>query len=273
MKKITIMSLVMMAMLIIISCSKDDDVTDGNHGNDGGGGSPIVTVVINEDGTTSNRSAFSVIDEKNFYLDYIKYTIEEGHLIVSGYDQSGFKGVANIVDRITYGGDTYKVLKIGRFAFYDCTSLTSLNISNSIKSIGERAFHYCPELTSVTFGNSVTSIGESAFFGCSGLTSVTIPPNMSRIEITTFEGCDGLTSVTIPKNITFIGGGAFGFCSRLTSIVIEATMPPTTLPSMCMYSDLVTIYVPKKSLELYKNTSPWNDEKFFTLKPIEEKER
>ena len=52
MKKITIMSLVMMAMLIIISCSKDDDVTDGNHGNDGGGGSPIVTVVINEDGTS-----------------------------------------------------------------------------------------------------------------------------------------------------------------------------------------------------------------------------
>ena len=250
MKKITIMSLVMMAMLIIISCSKDDDVTDGNHGNDGGGGSPIVTVVINEDGTTSNRSTFSVIDEKNFYLDYIKYTIEEGHLIVSGYDQSGFKGVANIVDRITYGGDTYKVLKIGRCAFYDCTSLTSLNISNSIKSIGERAFHYCPELTSVTFGNSVTSIGESAFFGCSGL-----------------------TSVTIPKGITFIGGGAFGFCPRLTSIVIEATMPPTTLPSMCMYSDLVTIYVPKKSLELYKNTSPWKDEKFFTLKPIEEKER
>ena len=88
MKKITIMSLVMMAMLIIISCSKDDDVTDGNHGNDGGGGSPIVTVVINEDGTTSNGSTFSVIDEKNFYLDYIKYTIEEGHLIVSGYDQS-----------------------------------------------------------------------------------------------------------------------------------------------------------------------------------------
>ena len=30
MKKITIMSLVMMAMLIMISCSKDDDVTDGN---------------------------------------------------------------------------------------------------------------------------------------------------------------------------------------------------------------------------------------------------
>ena len=147
MKKITIMSLVMTARLIIISCSKDDDVTDGNHGNDGGGGSPIVTVVINEDGTTSNGSTFSVIDEKNFYLDYIKYTIEEGHLIVSGYDQSGFKGVANIVDRITYGGDTYKVLKIGRFAFYDCTSLTSLNISNSIKSIGEWAFSYCNRIT------------------------------------------------------------------------------------------------------------------------------
>lgn len=198
MKKITIMSLVMMAMLIIISCSKDDDVTDGNHGNDGGGGSPIVTVVINEDGTTSNGSTFSVIDEKNFYLDYIKYTIEEGHLIVSGYDQSGFKGVANIVDQITYGGDTYKVLKIGRFAFYDCTSLTSLNISNSIKSIGEWAFHYCPNLTSVTFGNSVTSIEKCAFYLCSGLTSLTIPNSVTSIGGSAFHGCSGLTSVTIP---------------------------------------------------------------------------
>lgn len=273
MKKITIMSLVMMAMLIIISCSKDDDVTDGNHGNDGGGGSPIVAVVINEDGTTSNRSTFSVIDEKNFYLDYIKYTIEEGHLIVSGYDKSGFKGVANIVDRITYGGDTYKVLKIGRGAFHYCSKLTSVTIGNSVTSIEEGAFAGCSGLTSVNFPSSVTSIGESAFSGCSGLTSLTIPPRMNRIEISTFSGCGGLTSVTIPKGITFIGGGAFGFCPRLTSIVIEATMPPTTLPSMCWYSDLVTIYVPKKSLELYKNTSPWKDEKFFTLKPIEEKER
>lgn len=260
----------MMAMLMITSCSKDDDVTNGNQGSGGEGGGPIVTVVINEDGTTSNRSTFSVIDEKNFYLDYIKYTIEEGHLIVSGYDKSGFKGVANIVDRITYGGDTYKVLKIGRRAFHYCSKLTSVTIGNSVTSIEEGAFAGCSGLTSVNFPSSVTSIGESAFSGCSGLTSLTIPPRMNRIEISTFSGCGGLTSVTIPKNITFIGGGAFGFCSRLTSIVIEASMPPTTVSSMCWYSPVEAIYVPKKSLEIYKNTQPWGDESLFPLKPIEE---
>ena len=157
--------------------------------------------------------------------------------------------------------------------FHYCPNLTSVTFGNSVTSIEKCAFYLCSGLTSLTIPNSVTSIGGSAFHGCSGLTSVTIPPNMSRIESSTFSGCGGLTSVTIPKGITFIGGGAFWGCPRLTSIVIEATIPPTTLPSMCGYSDLVTIYVPKKSLELYKNTSPWKDERFFTPKPIEEKER
>ena len=54
----------------------------------------------------------------------------------------------------------HDVSSIGDYAFYDCTSLTSITIPNSVTSIGYIAFHGCTGLTSITIPSSVTSIGE-----------------------------------------------------------------------------------------------------------------
>ena len=61
--------------------------------------------------------------------------------------------------------------KISAEAFYNCSSLISVTIPNSVTSIGKSAFRYCG-LTSVTIGGSVKSIGNSAFYNCDSLTSV-----------------------------------------------------------------------------------------------------
>ena len=72
------------------------------------------------------------------------------------------------------------VVSIGYYAFCECSSLTSVTISDSVTSIGDNAFQYCSSLASVTIPNSVTEIGEYAFYGCDKLVDVycyaTTPP-------------------------------------------------------------------------------------------------
>ena len=63
---------------------------------------------------------------------------------------------------------------IGPFAFYNCSSLTSITILDNVTSIGEYAFYDCDSLTSVVIPDSITTIGESAFRACA-LTEITLP--------------------------------------------------------------------------------------------------
>ena len=106
------------------------------------------------------------------------------------------------------------------YAFYRCSSLTSITIPNSVTSVGTYAFRYCSSLTSITIGNSVKSIGYGAFYGCSGFTSITIGNSVKSIGMWAFYGCSSLTSITIPNSVTSVGAYAFDGCSGLTSITI-----------------------------------------------------
>ena len=55
---------------------------------------------------------------------------------------------------------------IGNKALGCCTSLTSINIPNSVTNIGDEAFSWCYSLTSIKIPNSVTNIGDEAFNEC-----------------------------------------------------------------------------------------------------------
>ena len=97
-----------------------------------------------------------------------------------------------------------------------------LIIPNSVTNIGDYAFYNCTSLTSVTIPDSVTSIGLGAFQGCSGLTSITIPDSVTRIGNSAFYGC-GFTSVTIGSGVTRIEKFAFAQCTSLISMTFNGT--------------------------------------------------
>ena len=64
------------------------------------------------------------------------------------------------------------VTSIGDWAFFNCSSLTSITIPESVTSIGNDAFYNCSSLTSITIPESVTSIGNEAFGNCEKLTEL-----------------------------------------------------------------------------------------------------
>ncbi|MBO7261660.1 MAG: leucine-rich repeat protein [Alistipes sp.] len=190
---------------------------------------------------------------------FIEYTSEGGYP-VSPYDSSAFG--ATIIRNEYIDGKGYidfdaPITSIGDDAFYDCTSLTSITIPDSVTSIGYEAFWGCTSLTCVTIGNGVTSIGDRVFSMCFSLTSVyitdiaawcnisfvgsnsnplcnaenlylnnelvtdlIIPDSITSIGDWAFYNCDSLTSVTIPDSVTSIGSCAFENCTLLTSVTI-----------------------------------------------------
>ncbi len=169
---------------------------------------------------------------------------------------------------------------IGSYAFYNCSSLTSVTIGNSVTSIGMDAFSHCSSLTSVTIGNSVTSIGDQAFFHCSSLTSVTIGNSVTSIGDVAFSGCDNLqyneydnayylgnednpyvvlvkakssdiTSCTINENTKVIYGDAFRNCTSLTSITIPDSVTSIGSSAFSGCSSLTSVTIPNSVTRIF----------------------
>ena len=52
------------------------------------------------------------------------------------------------------------------------------------------AFFYCSSLSKVVISDSVTRIGKSAFFYCSSLSYIAIPYSVTSVENIAFGGCN-----------------------------------------------------------------------------------
>ena len=90
---------------------------------------------------------------------------------------------------------------IGKYAFRDCKSLTSVIIPSSVTEIREYAFDGCISLKNVNIPSSVTSIGKYAFFYCSGLKSIYVyAETVPSIGAGAFNGFDSENcTLYVPK--------------------------------------------------------------------------
>ena len=116
-------------------------------------------------------------------------TVEVTYYVYGDQNANTYTGSLIIPNGVIYDGVIYSVTSIGSCAFFKCSGLTSITISNNVESIASAAFYKCTSLRSITIPNSVTSIGDNTFYGCSGLTSVTISNSVTCIEQSVFRDC------------------------------------------------------------------------------------
>jgi hypothetical protein len=150
------------------------------------------------------------IGNDTFYNCSSLTTIEVGAENVNYADVNGvlFNKEKTVLHTYPAGktGDNYvianSVTSIGYYAFFQCTSLTSITIPDSVTSIGESAFYKCTNLTSVTIPDGVTSIGRGAFDSCSSLTSITFMGAAPTVGGNAFYGvADGAVAVLTGENL------------------------------------------------------------------------
>lgn len=109
---------------------------------------------------------------------------------------------------------------IEAYVFYDCSSLTSIVIPNTVTYIGERAFFECASLSLITIGNSVEFIDEYAFRNCISLTSITIPASVTELGTAPFTGCTSMESFFVdPGNTEYSAYGGVLFNFERTSLI------------------------------------------------------
>ena len=154
-----------------------------------------------------NHSSLNIVAGSSEYgcVAYYAKEVHTGETKIvnqNGYLFSTYNGINYLLGYV--GSDTILALpetyngqncEIYQYAFYGCSSLTSITISDSVTSIGNYAFFHCSSLTSITIPDSVTSIGHSAFLDCSSLTSITIPDSVTSIDDFTFLNCSSLKTV------------------------------------------------------------------------------
>ena len=126
------------------------------------------------------------------------------------------------------------ITEIRQFAFYNCTSLTSVEFGNNLQTIDDSAFKYCTGLTNVNVPGNVTRINGSAFAYCTNLESATLNEGTLSIGGYAFYQCKKLKSMEIPNSVSSIGTYIFGYCYALENVVIGDGV--TQIPDDCFYS-------------------------------------
>ena len=156
-----------------------------------------------------------------------------------------YNGELNIPASIPAEGTECNVTEIAEWAFYECSGITDITISEGISFIKDGAFAGCSGLSAVTLPESLTSIGDGVFAGCTLLEQISIPDGITEIGNYSFFSCESLTEVNLPAGLTLIDEGAFFGCSALTGIELPEGLNEIGDYSFLSCTSLTSVQIPE----------------------------
>ena len=156
----------------------------------------------------------------------------------------------DFISSITKGVVAQGVTNVGDRSFYNCSSMTSVELTDGIILITGGAFENCTSLTSLTLPKGLEKFGGNAFKGCTGLTGeLVIPDSVREIRNWAFMNCTSISSVSIGKNVESISASAFENCKSLKNVTFRGdtknigshAFRATSLTSLTLPDGLETI--------------------------------
>lgn len=107
-----------------------------------------------------------------------------------------------IPSTVVHNDSTFRVVGIGKFAFYSDKVLESVTMHDGIRYVGDCAFRECWNLTSVNFSENVASLGRQSFFQCKSLADITLPAALAKIGPEAFYLCEKLAAFRLSAGNT-----------------------------------------------------------------------
>lgn len=190
-----------------------------------------VTVDVAGSGGIAAGISYDEISDNGYLL---KATVYGDVLMAYAFNEASTLTEVNLPNSIT---------KIPDYAFQRCTNLAPTELPASLQTIGNYAFYTCSMLALTELPTSLQKIGNYAFQGTK-LALTELPANVAKVSEGVFRSCSNLAITEIPASVTHIYRYAFSGCSSLRNITFKGT--PAYIDSNAFQSCtfLETINVP-----------------------------
>ena len=238
----------------------------------------LTAIVVPDTVMTISDGAFSwCYSLEEMTLPFVGYSRESSSPFGCVFGRSSFPGG---IETRQPGGSYYipstlkKVTitdseRIPESAFYNCTGLTDIILSDKVKEIGELAFYNTPMYNNsanwyngvlyydrylIVANESISGsyeirsgteiIAEKAFYEFTGITNITFPESVAAISGYAFYGCTGLTGIALGSNLNRIGDYAFYGCSSMTGLSLGNCLNSIGAYAFGNCSGLTSVSVP-----------------------------
>lgn len=135
------------------------------------------------------------------------------------------------------------VTQIGKYLFYNNTTLEKLTMSDTVIKTDYRMCDSCSALNEVVFSKNLSQIGDYSFRNCSKLVVAELSESITYIGQYAFNGCKILQLTKLPSNLKTINSSAFGDCTNLA--ITELPEALTTLNGFYNCPNITIKKIPK----------------------------